>query len=256
MILELKGVTRAYTHHGRKHTVLNQLSLEVQRGEFLCILGPSGCGKTTLLRLIAGLEPLTGGEIIFNEDPVPGPCNCRGMIFQEDALYPWKTVWENVAFGLELAGAPKENRDDRVRHYIKLVGLQGFEQHRPHQLSGGMRQRVQIARTLALSPQILLMDEPFAALDEITRQRMDNELLDIWGETRQTILFVTHSVDEALLLGDRIVTLNQGNIQDSHTVPLPRPRLVESYTFWEESRRLKHRFAEICAPQAMVVQHV
>jgi len=200
--------------------------LDVEEGEFVCILGPSGCGKTTILRIIAGLESQTRGKILLNGKEISGPGSDRGMVFQEFALFPWRTVRRNVEFGLELKGIPPEERRERTQKFIELVGLNGFEDYHPYQLSGGMKQRVGIARALANQPAILLMDEPFGALDAQTRNLMQKELLRIWSETKKTVIFVTHSVDEALYLADRIVvmTARPSSIGQIYEIKWPRPR--------------------------------
>ena len=186
-------------------TALEDVSFKVARNEFLCIVGPSGCGKTTLLHIIAGLEAPTCGSVFLKGQKVTDTCPCRALVFQESALFPWKTVLENILFGLEIQSIPKEKRLRIARENLQLVGLRGYENHHPHQLSGGMKQKVQIARVLALDPEILLLDEPFASMDEITKTRLDLELLDIWKKKKKTVIFVTHSLEEAILLSDRIL---------------------------------------------------
>ena len=205
---------------------LRGVSLEVEEGEFVCLLGPSGCGKTTLLRIIAGLETPSDGEVRVDGVPVTGPTPRLGMIFQDYSLYPWRRVVENVAFGLELAGVAKEARSATAREYLGLVGREGVEGAYPYELSGGMRQRVAVARALATDPAVILMDEPFGALDAQTRNAMQRELLEIWQKTRKTVLFVTHSVDEAVFLADRIVVLTPrpGRIREVVQVCEARPR--------------------------------
>ncbi|MDN5348481.1 MAG: sulfonate transport system ATP-binding protein [Clostridia bacterium] len=206
--------------------VLDEISLTIHDGEFICLVGPSGCGKSTLLKIIAGLESYDGGIITIDGEKVKGPGLDRGMVFQEYALFPWRTVEENIGFGLELRGVPKKERQKIVDKYIHLVGLQGFEKALSHQLSGGMRQRVAIARALSLKPKILLMDEPLGALDAFTRLQMQEEITRIWKEEKQTVIFVTHDIEEAIYLGDRVVVMtpNPGKIKASVDVPLPRPR--------------------------------
>jgi len=200
--------------------------LSVEEGEFVCILGPSGCGKTTILRIIAGLETQSAGKILLNGKEISGPGSDRGMVFQEFALFPWRTSRRNVEFGLELKGVPPDERRERTQKYIDLVGLKGFEDYHPYQLSGGMKQRVGIARALANEPAILLMDEPFGALDAQTRNLMQKELLRIWSETKKTVIFITHSVDEALFLADRIVvmTARPSSIGEIYEIKWERPR--------------------------------
>jgi NitT/TauT family transport system ATP-binding protein len=205
-----------------------QLSLSVQRDEILCIVGPSGCGKTTLLRCIAGLTEVSDGRLTVHDRPVAGPPDGVAMVFQHFGLLPWKTVYDNAAFGLRVAGAPDRTVRERVEHYLELVGLSGFERHYPYQLSGGMQQRVGLVRALAMNPSVLLMDEPFAALDAQTREILQEELLQLMErpEERKTMVFITHSIDEAILLGDRIavMTARPGRIKEMLKVPFGHPR--------------------------------
>jgi NitT/TauT family transport system ATP-binding protein len=219
--------------------VFDALDLAVRDGETVCILGPSGCGKTTLLRAMHGLVPLDGGRVLVDNTVVSGPRRNVAMVFQHFGLMPWKRVRENVAYGVELAGLPRETIDQRVDQYIALVGLTGFERHYPYQLSGGMQQRVGLARALAVQPDVLLMDEPFGSLDALTREVMQDELLRIYQgghtdrEGRTTppaMVFITHSIEESIALGDRIVVLSArpAQIREILTVDIPRPRTVES----------------------------
>src|SRR5277367_4501973 len=209
-----------------------QLTLDVRNQEILCIVGPSGCGKTTFLRCIAGLIDVSSGELVVFGKKVLGPPPGVAMVFQHFGLLPWKTVYQNAAFGLAMAGAPAPVIKERVRHYLDLVGLTGFEQQYPYQLSGGMQQRVGLVRALAVNPSILLMDEPFAALDAQTREILQEELLRIMDrpEERKTMVFITHSIDEAILLGDRIavMTARPGRIKEVIDLPFGRPRDVEA----------------------------
>jgi NitT/TauT family transport system ATP-binding protein len=202
------------------------LNLDVRDKEILCIVGPSGCGKTTFLRCIAGLTELTGGELTVAGNLVNRPPQGVAMVFQHFGLLPWKTVYDNAAFGLAMAHAPAARIKERVGHYLDLAGLSGFERHYPYQLSGGMQQRVGLVRALAIDPGILLMDEPFAALDAQTRELLQEELLRIMQQERKTMVFITHSIDEAILLGDRIavMTARPGRIKEILDVPLARPR--------------------------------
>jgi NitT/TauT family transport system ATP-binding protein len=221
----------------------HQLSFSVQRNEILCVVGPSGCGKTTLLRCIAGLIDLNTGRLLVHGKPVEGrPPDGVAMVFQHFGLLPWKTVYDNAAFGLKMSGAPRERIKDVVRHYLELVGLTGFEQHYPYQLSGGMQQRVGLVRALAMNPSVLLMDEPFAALDAQTREILQEELLDLMErpEERKTMVFITHSIDEAIVLGDRIavMTPRPGRIKEILDMPFDRPRDVDAV-------RSDPRFAEL-----------
>ncbi|HVI78017.1 MAG TPA: ABC transporter ATP-binding protein, partial [Candidatus Acidoferrum sp.] len=208
---------------------LDNINLQVRAGEFVCIVGPSGCGKSTLLHLVAGLHSQTSGEILVDGHPVQGPGTDRILIFQEHALFPWLTVGENVEFGMKMKGRPRAERKEKVRDYLRLVHLAKFEKSYIHQLSGGMRQRVAIARALATEPDVLLMDEPFAALDAQTRDLLHDELERIWSETGRTIIFVTHNVREAVRLGDRVVllTFRPGRVKSEFPIDLPRPRHLE-----------------------------
>ncbi|MDM7935175.1 MAG: ABC transporter ATP-binding protein [Methanothrix sp.] len=217
---------KVFLADGREMEVLRDINLSISENEFVCFVGPSGCGKTTLLRIIAGLEDPTTGTVTLSGEPIMGPGPERGMVFQEYSLFPWRTVLDNVAFGLELKGVPSEERRGRAREYLRMVGLERFEARYPHELSGGMKQRVAIARALVNDPRALLMDEPFGALDAQTRNVMQSELLRIWEERRKTVVFVTHSVDEAIYLADRIVIMSArpGRIKDVIEVDLPRPR--------------------------------
>lgn len=207
--IKIENLRKVFEVRGGGNVVaLNDVSFSVREGEFVCIVGPSGCGKTTLLKIIAGLERPTSGVVTLDGKPVSGPGRDRCMVFQEYALFPWRTVLKNITFGLENLGIPKEERLKIAKRYIELVGLRGFEDRYPHELSGGMKQRVGIARALAIEPEVLLMDEPFGSLDAQTRNMLQKELLEIWEKTQKTILFVTHSVDEAVFLADKIVVLS------------------------------------------------
>ena len=235
--LRLRDVSKEFIapRTGQLTTAVTGVSLDVENGEFVCIVGPSGCGKSTVLNLIAGLDTPTAGTIEANGLPIRGPGADRGVMFQDYALMPWQTVHDNIGFGLRY-GTPGEGlspreREQRVRHFIDMVGLNGSEKKYPHQLSGGMRQRVALARLLANGPDILLMDEPLGALDAQTRLILQVELLRIWGETgalegRKTALFITHDIDEAVFLGDRVVVMstNPGRIKAVIEIDLPRPR--------------------------------
>jgi NitT/TauT family transport system ATP-binding protein len=209
-------------------TAVQEISLDVAPGEFVCLLGPSGCGKSTILNAVAGFIGAARGEVLVDERPVRGPDVSRGMVFQStEALFPWLRVRDNVAFGPRMRHLPRSRTAELIGHYIELVGLSPFADRLPHELSGGMRQRVQIARVLANEPSVVLMDEPFGALDAQTREVMQHELERIWREARPTILFVTHDINEAILLGDRIATMTAGpagRIKTIYAVDLPRPR--------------------------------
>ncbi len=207
--IKVKNLRKVFmTRDANNVVALDDVSFSVREGEFVCIVGPSGCGKTTLLRIIAGLERPTSGSVTLDGKPVSAPGKDRCMVFQEYALFPWRTVLKNITFGLENLKIPKDERLRIAKRYIELVGLQSFEERYPHELSGGMRQRVGIARALAIEPEVLLMDEPFGSLDAQTRNMLQMELLEIWSKTQKTILFVTHSVDEAVFLADKIVVLS------------------------------------------------
>lgn len=214
---------------GQKLLALDNIHLEVRAGEFVCIVGPSGCGKSTLLHLVAGLQAPTSGEIMVDGKPVEGPGTDRILIFQDHGLFPWLTVGQNVEFGMKMKGMPKVERKERTAHYLQLVHLAKFHDSYIHQLSGGMRQRVAIARALATEPDVLLMDEPFAALDAQTRDLLHDELERIWSETGCTIIFVTHNVREAVRLGDRVVllTFRPGRVKTEFPIALQRPRSLE-----------------------------
>ena len=210
----------------------HQLSLQIRRDEIMCVVGPSGCGKTTLLRCIAGLTDLSDGKLLVNGKPVAGrPPDGVSMVFQHFGLLPWKTVFDNAAFGLAMAGVGREKVKQAVGHYLELVGLAGFENHYPYQLSGGMQQRVGLVRALAMNPSVLLMDEPFAALDAQTREILQEELLHLMErpDERKTMVFITHSIDEAILLGDRIAVMSArpGRIKEILDMPFGRPRNVD-----------------------------
>jgi NitT/TauT family transport system ATP-binding protein len=218
---------------GREVEALQDVDLTIRPGEFVTLLGPSGCGKTTLLNMVAGFEPATSGEILLEGKRVASPGPDRGVVFQDYALFPWLTVEGNVLYGLRRKKVPPSEAHAIARRYIELVGLKEFERRYPHELSGGMRQRVALARVLAIDPKILLMDEPFAALDSLNRSRWQRELLRIWGTNHKTVFFITHNVEEAVVLGDRVVvmTARPGRVKCIIPVELPRPRDVTSAAF-------------------------
>lgn len=219
-------VTKEFPSDSGQLVALQDISFTLDENEFFCVVGPSGCGKTTLLNLLAGFETPTSGVIEVNGERVTKPGSERAVAFQEYALFPWCTVRQNVEFGLNLKGMDKKQRHDVASHFIELVGLSGFEERYPHQLSGGMRQRVSIARTLAVEPLLLLMDEPLGALDIQTREYMQGELLRIWEEDKKTVLFVTHDIREAVRLADRVMVMNPrpGSIKEIVSIDVPRPR--------------------------------
>jgi ABC-type nitrate/sulfonate/bicarbonate transport system ATPase subunit len=231
--LELDSVTlKFFPKSGAPVLALDDVSLEVADQEFAVIVGPSGCGKSSLLRLVAGLVEPTSGEITLDGTPVTRPGKDRGMVFQSYTLFPWLTVRDNVEFGLRIGGVPAEKRKHISDHFISEVGLEGFEKAYPKQLSGGMMQRVALARALANDPEILLMDEPFGALDSQTRSLMQELLLQIWEHSHKTVLFITHDIDEAILLGDRVhvMTARPGRIKEMVEIDLARPRQVDLLT--------------------------
>jgi len=238
----MRGLRKRFIDISRQEEViaLDGIDLEIGDDEFLTVLGPSGCGKTTLLNIVASFETATGGEVRVDGEPVRKPGPDRGVVFQEYALFPWLTVQQNVEFGLRERRTPRSERKDRVRRQIASVGLSGFERRYPHELSGGMRQRVALARVLVNDPKILLMDEPFAALDAQTRSMMQQELLGVWSAQRRTAIFITHNIEEAVLLGDRVVvmTARPGRIKEIVAIDLPRPRDVTSAEFNGIRRRI------------------
>jgi len=224
--LELSGISMIYTQRGRRFAALRDVSLQIEKGEFISIVGASGCGKTTLLRIVDGLIKPTVGQVCVDGKLVARPGPDRGFVFQQDALFPWRTVLDNIIFGLEVQGKKKREALQRADELVRLVGLAGFEQHFPHELSGGMRQRANLARALTIDPDILLMDEPFASLDAQTRELMQSELLRVWRSNKKTVMFVTHQIDEAVYLADRVVVMTSrpGQVKAILDVDIPRPR--------------------------------
>ena len=229
MQIELRHVFKSFPQKGRALEVLHDINLTVAQGEFVCLLGPSGCGKSTIVHLIAGLDQATSGDVLVGGQPITGPDANRTVVFQEPALFPWLSVLGNVEFGLRMTGVAQPKRRARAMEYLRLVHLSKFIHAYPHQLSGGMKQRVAIARALALQPEILLLDEPFAALDAQTRAVLQNELLEIWELARPTILFVTHNIREATGLADRVYVISSrpGHIRIVQPITSPRPRNAE-----------------------------
>ncbi|TQF34515.1 ABC transporter ATP-binding protein [Bradyrhizobium sp. UNPA324] len=226
--MAVQRLVKRFNASGREFVAVDNVSFEVKQGEFVALLGPSGCGKSTILNMVAGLLPRSGGRILIDQDTVEtGKVNPRvGYVFQRDTLFPWRTVEQNIGYGLEIAGLPKTERTGRVASAVEKAGLSGFGQSFPRMLSGGMRQRVALMRTLILEPEILLMDEPFGALDTHTKLEMHKTLLEIWERERQTVLFVTHDLGEALTLASRIILLSArpGRLKEDFDVAIPRPR--------------------------------
>lgn len=231
MKLLLNNVDKIYyTSEGGAIEVLHNFSLEVKPGEFICIVGPSGCGKSTLVNIIAGLEKVTNGRVEYNMKEIDSPGPERAVIFQDAALFPWLKVIDNIELGLKIIGLPKQERKKKALHYLEMVHLSEFKNYCVHELSGGMKQRVAIARALALESEILLMDEPFASVDSQTRDILHYELLKIWKDTKKTIIFITHSIDEAVLLADRIIVMGPrpSGIKKEICITLERPRKIDS----------------------------
>ncbi len=239
--IRVRGVDKVFQRQKDELNVLSGIDLDVQAGEFVCLLGPSGCGKSTLLNIIGGFEVQTAGEVLIDGEPVVGPDPRRVFVFQEYGIFPWASVWDNIALGLR--ARPKDEVARITQLYVDLVGLKGFEKSFPQELSGGMRQRVAVARALAVSPDIVLMDEPLGALDSLTRLQMRGELLRLWQREKMTILFVTHDVDESVQLADRVVVMTPrpGRIAEIVPVDLPHPRDVGS----AEYGRIKNHLYEL-----------
>ena len=247
--ISVRSATKVYISQRGETVSLDRVSLDVAQGEFVTLVGPSGCGKSTMLNLIAGLLMPTSGEVLVEGRRVTGPGPDRGVIFQQYALFPWLTAQENVEFGLRLQNLGREERTERAQHYLRLVGLQDFARALPKELSGGMKQRCAIARAYAVNPSLLLMDEPFGALDALTRVQMQDDLLGTWQQERKTVVFITHDVDEAVYLANRVVVMSPrpGRISEVIDVPLPYPR--------NDDLRLSPEFAEIRARVWRGVHH-
>jgi NitT/TauT family transport system ATP-binding protein len=241
-LIEIDHVSRLFQDPKRASAVkaLDDVSVHVGRNEFLCLLGPSGCGKSTLLSLIAGFDHPTSGTVRVGGQIVTAPGADRGVVFQQPTLMPWLTVWENVAFHLTMQGVGKDIRRKKAQHYIEMVNLKGFENHYPSELSGGMNQRVGIARALLMNPEVILMDEPFGALDEQTKMEMHTELVRIWRDSQSTIVFVTHGIEESLALGTHVAVMSArpGRIREMMTIDLPRPRDSTSPQFNDAKRHI------------------
>lgn len=230
-----------------KFLALDNFNLKIKKGEFITIVGPSGCGKSTFLDILAGLSKPTSGELYIDDKLIEGADLDRGIIFQGYALFPWRTVEQNIEFGLEIKGIPKNERKEISNKFIKLVGLSNFQNRYPHELSGGMKQRVAIARALAYDPDVLLMDEPFAAVDAQTRELLQEELLNIWEDTNKTIVFITHSIEEAIFLADRVVVMtpNPGKIKEVIEINFPRPRSTVNVRMSQEFSSNRNRIWEL-----------
>ncbi len=238
--LEIRNLQKTYfdPYAGTNVTAVHDVSLDIREGEFVSVVGPSGCGKTTILNMVAGFLPVTGGEIRVGGRPVKGPGADRGVVFQSFALFPWKTVLDNVGFGPKMRGVAKPERDRIAREYLALAGLSHAAERYPNELSGGMQQRVGVVRALANDPDVLLMDEPFASVDAQTRMTLQEELTRIWQEKQHTVLFITHDVAEAVFLADRVVVLSKGRVLRDIPVTLPRPRVWDEVTEQDEFKRL------------------
>lgn len=249
VILEVRNLCKHFQSPQGEIEALRDINFKVHQREFVCVIGPSGCGKSTLIRILAGLETHSAGEVLIDDKPVSGPGRDRGMVFQGYSLFPWLTVKRNVMFGPEMSGHSRNAAENQARQWLDLVGLTKFADAYPHQLSGGMRQRVAIARALVNQPRILLMDEPFGALDAQTRCRMQGHLLDIWKNIDITVLFITHDLEEAIYLADRILVLkpHPGEVLEVIEVPVPRPRSSRQFTS-PEFIAMKARLDELIHP--------
>jgi NitT/TauT family transport system ATP-binding protein len=245
--LKVRNLSKTYfdPYAGTKVSAVRDVSLEVAAGEFACIVGPSGCGKTTVLNLVAGFIPATSGEILLDERPVKGPGPDRGVVFQSFALFPWRTVLDNVAFGPKMRGIGKAEREKIAREYLTLAKLSDAAARYPNELSGGMQQRVGVARALANEPDVLLMDEPFASVDAQTRMTLQEELTRIWQQKRPTVLFITHDVAEAVFLGNRVIVLSKGQVLEEIAVDLPRPRAWDALNEDDRFKALTGRVLQL-----------
>ena len=246
--LSLRNLQKTYfdPYAGSQVTAVHDVSLDVEQGEFVSVVGPSGCGKTTILNMVAGFIPYSGGEILLDGVAVKEPGPDRGVVFQSFALFPWKTVIENVGFGPKMRGIPKAECDRIAREYLELAGLSHAADRYPNELSGGMQQRVGVVRALANNPAVLLMDEPFASVDAQTRMTLQEELTRIWQERRPTVIFITHDVAEAVFLANRVVVLSKGRVLDQVHVDLPRPRVWDHLMQDETFKRLRRRCCRWC----------
>jgi NitT/TauT family transport system ATP-binding protein len=239
--ISLQNVSKVFRARGATTTALDGINLDVPAGQFLVVVGPSGCGKSTLLDLLGGLTAPTSGRILLDGTPIDGPGLDRGVVFQQYALLPWRTAQDNIAFGLEAKGVPRRERVSRAREYLDLVGLDGFADRYPHELSGGMKQRVAIARSLAFDPDVLLMDEPFAALDAQTRDSLQDELLRIWQRTGKTIVFITHGIDEAVYLGERVAVMTSRPGRVKHVVDIGATATSATEDLRSDPEFIRHR---------------
>jgi NitT/TauT family transport system ATP-binding protein len=256
VLISVSGLSKIYrTREGRDIEALTGAGFEIGEGELVTVVGPSGCGKSTLLKILAGILRRTAGEVRLRGRPVDGPSRDVGVVFQAPVLLPWRTVLQNVMLPVEIQGRDRERYEIRARHYLRLVGLDGFEGKYPNELSGGMQQRVGISRALVHEPALLLMDEPFGALDAMTREAMNLELLRIWQESRKTVLLVTHSIPEAVFLADRVIVMTPrpGRISEIITVDLPRPRrleIINSERFGRYVAAIRRHFQSLAALDA------
>jgi NitT/TauT family transport system ATP-binding protein len=256
VLISVSGLSKIYrTREGRDIEALTDAGFEVGEGELVTVVGPSGCGKSTLLKILAGILRRTAGEVRLRGRPIDGPSRDVGVVFQAPVLLPWRTVLQNVMLPVEIQGRDRERYETRARHYLRLVGLDGFEGKYPNELSGGMQQRVGISRALVYEPALLLMDEPFGALDAMTREAMNLELLRIWQESRKTVLLVTHSIPEAVFLADRVIVMTPrpGRISEIITVELPRPRrleIINSEPFGRYVAAIRRHFQSLAALDA------
>ncbi|HEY7364310.1 MAG TPA: ABC transporter ATP-binding protein [Methylomirabilota bacterium] len=243
--IQIKALRKVYDTPERKVHALENINLDIEDGEFLCLVGLSGCGKTTLLNILAGFVEITSGQILMEGKPLTEDYD-KGVVFQEYALFPWRTASKNVEYGLEVRRVPVDKRQQIARELLRLVRLEEFADFYPHNLSGGMRQRVAVARALAFDPQVLLMDEPFGALDAQTREELQELTVDVWQKTRKTVVYVTHNLSEAVYLGTRVVVFlpRPGRIREILTVTLPRPREALSPEFIDIQRKLDHLIRE------------
>ncbi|MGZ4164340.1 MAG: ABC transporter ATP-binding protein [Tumebacillaceae bacterium] len=255
-MINLSGVTKEFTKPtGEVHTVLQNINLQIAKGEFCSIVGPTGCGKSTTLSLIAGFEPPSKGSVQIQGEPLHTINDRAACVFQTDNTFPWKTVIDNVSLGLRMRGVSKSEANSEARRWIERVGLKGFENHYPHQLSGGMRKRVALAQCLIVQPEILLMDESFSALDVHTRSLMENELLTIWEETSASVVFITHDLEEAIALSDRVIVLTAGpaaTIKGDYRIDLPRPRNVSEIRFDPDFMKLHERIWNDLRDEVMI----